>query len=139
MSDDDYPANWDQDALAAAADLFGRCGASEVEFGYLHDDVPADHADWYCTAMFRGTKIIAEHHTGPIEACEALARRLMNGGMCTHCRRVISLSSPRDLPQVCRWTRQGDRWVRGCTETVPEGQRDNKMIREWLAKHGRRS
>lgn len=134
----DQAPDFDQDALDAALQLFGRCGVSEIDIGYLNDDVPITEADWYCIATFRGAKVIAEHHSGPVEACEALARRLMNGGTCTHCRKVISLSAPRDLPQVCRWTRRGDHWERGCTDTIPEGQRDRTMIQEFRDKHGRR-
>lgn len=124
----------DEDALIAAADLVGRSGAKGFEIGYLNDDVPIDEADWYCHAQYQGTRIIAEHHPGPVEAAEALARRILEGGKCTRCGGLISLSGKgavfypdavmadgsrftlqqaKASPQ-CRWSRQGRSWVAGC-------------------------
>lgn len=109
------PADFDDDAFDAAVDLIGRTGAREFEVGYLHDDVPSDRADWYAHAQYHGTRIVADKHRGPVEAAEALARRLMAGGMCTHCHGTITLSSARPRKgKACRWTRRGRRWERGC-------------------------
>lgn len=105
----------DQDALDAAVDLIGRTGARGFEIGYLHDDVPAKEAGWYAHAQYQGTRLIAEDHPGPVEAAEALARRLLTGGTCTHCKGFITLSDRKQKRgKVCRWTRQGARWERGC-------------------------
>jgi hypothetical protein len=113
---------FDQDAVNAGLDLFRRCGAKEVQFGYLHENVPIEQADWYAWAQFHnGEKIMVAGKAGPVEAVETLARRLINGGKCTHCLQTMTLSgSARD--GVCRWTRQGDRWQRGCVESHPEKQ-----------------
>ena len=102
----------DEDAMFAAVDLIGRAGATGAEFGYLHDDVPVEQADWYAYAQYRGARITVEHHRGPVEALEALARRLLTGGTCTHCGRPIALRG--SSCRTCRWSRQGAKWVRGC-------------------------
>jgi hypothetical protein len=99
----------------AALDLIGRTGAKGTEIGYLNEDVPHEKADWYANAQYQGARITAEHHPGPVEALEALARRLLNGGLCTRCRNKITLSG--DDPARCRWTRHGPKWVRGCEAT----------------------
>jgi hypothetical protein len=128
----------DEDALAATVDLIARTGAKGFEIGYLHDDVPVDQAGWYAHAQYRGTRITEENHCGPIEAAEAIARRLLTGAMCNHCKKLVALSDhgatafnstlldgtrwtveqARAAGQ-CRWRRVGPRWVRGCEGTTP--------------------
>ena len=129
--------NLDEDALVAAAELVGRTGAKGFEIGYLHDDVPIEQAGWYAHAQFQGARITEDDHRGPIEAAEALARRLLECGKCTRCGGVVALSAAgavifpdvtltdgtrwdektaRSAPQ-CRWTRMGSRWVAGCQRT----------------------
>lgn len=46
----------DDDALLATADLVGRSGATGLEVGYLHDDVPAELASWWATAHYQGAR-----------------------------------------------------------------------------------
>lgn len=106
---------FDEHALIAAVDLVGRSGARQFQVGYLHDNVPADQAGWYATAVYRGAKLIAENHKGPVEAAEALARRVLDGGHCAHCHKPVALGDTVAL-SACRWTRHGARWVRGCEE-----------------------
>ncbi len=109
---------WDQDALNAGLQLIERTGAKQVEVGYLREDVPIHLADWYCHAQYHGARVTVEHHPGPVEAIEALARRLLDGGLCAFCGQRVALS---DFPgKRCRWTRRGDRWVRGCEATHSE-------------------
>lgn len=109
--------DFDQDAMDAALSLIGRTGAQGMEVGYLHDDVPVEKAGWYAHAQYRGARITAQGHIGPVEALEALARRLLDGGLCTHCGQRIALS---DFPgKRCRWTRHGAQWIRGCETTHP--------------------
>lgn len=124
----------DEDALFAAVDLVGRSGATQLEFGYLHDDVPVEEADWWAHARYRGARISEEHHRGPVEAAEALARRLLTGAKCKPCGRLVALSDTGAIAYEnaamvdgtrwtaeqaaaagqCRWRRDGARWVRGC-------------------------
>lgn len=132
----------DDDAIAAVADLVGRAGGRELEIGYLHDDVPSDQAGWYAHVLFRGARITSEDHPGPTEAADGLARRLLTGARCTHCRGLVALSDRgatafvSDVPGAeghfvdgtswtaaqaraagqCRWRRMGPRWVRGCED-----------------------
>lgn len=123
--------NLDEDALMAAADLVGRTGAKEFQIGYLNDDPPHQ---WYAHASYKGTRITEDDHKGPIEAAEALARRLLTGGKCTKCGGLIALSgdgafaytsatltdgtkwTAKDAKAAkqCRWTRMGRRWEAGC-------------------------
>lgn len=147
-------SDFDEDALIAAVDLVGRAGATQFQFGYLHDDVPIEDAGWYAHAQYRGARVIVENRADPVEAAEALARRLLTGGMCTHCGGLITLSDAGALVHLgatmadgtvltatrargmaqCRWRRVGNRWERGCGETPPAGP----SRRERRAKKGRR-
>ena len=123
--------NLDEDALKAAADLVGRTGARSFEIGYLNDEPP--HR-WYAHAQYKGARITAEDHPGPVEAAEGLARRLLTGAKCTGCGGLVALSddgafiyasaaltdgtkwdaaTARRVHQ-CRWTRVGARWEMGC-------------------------
>lgn len=136
-------AMFDNDALTAATDLVGRSGARELEIGYLHDDVPSDQAGWYATATYQGAKITEEDHKGPVEAAEALARRILLGAKCAHCQGLVALGDGPTFAFAeaamadgtkwkaeeaaaagrCRWTRHGDRWVRGCETPEPRPNR----------------
>lgn len=129
-------AGFDEDALVACVDLVGRTGATQFEIGYLNEeDDPAfakHGARWWAHAKYRGNRIIVEDHAGPVEAADALARRLLTGAKCK-CGKLVSLSStgamfvsehmadgstwtPGDASRAgqCRWTRMGKRWHRGC-------------------------
>lgn len=97
------------DSVVAVADLCARSGATSFELGYL-DDNPA-RPRWYATAFFRGARLIADEKASPDEAADGLARRLLSGGQCTGCQRVVTLS---DKGGGCRWHRDGPSWVRGC-------------------------
>lgn len=129
--------NFDEDALLAAVELVGRTGAKGFEIGFLHEDVRIEDASWYAHAQYQGARITEENHTDPIQAAEALARRLLEGGKCTRCGGLVALSSrgakiypsatltdgtrwdektARSVRQ-CRWTRMGSHWVAGCQRT----------------------
>jgi hypothetical protein len=124
-------AELDEDAVIAAADLAGRTGARAFEVGYLSDDPPHQ---WYAHARYQGARISTEDHPGPVEAVEALARKLLTGAKCTHCGGLVALSGSgafafrqpvmadgtswtaeqaRAAGQ-CRWTRKGRRWEAAC-------------------------
>jgi hypothetical protein len=124
----------DEDAGIAAVDLVGRSGARQIEVGYLHDNVPTEQAGWYAHAQYRGVRITEEDHRGPVEAVEALARRILTGARCAHCGGLVALSDDGAIAypnarmadgtvwteqQIraagqCRWTRETRRWKRGC-------------------------
>jgi hypothetical protein len=136
-------ADFDEDALDAGINLVGRTGAKNLEIGYANDDaVLARDGDWYAVCAYAGTKVMEEHHQGPVEAVDALARRLMTGAKCTHCGGLIALSDRgarafesatlldgtrmtaetyAAMPQ-CRWRRMGKVWERGCLDRIPEHQ-----------------
>jgi hypothetical protein len=109
--------------LGAGVDLVGRTGAQQFEVGYdprydergneLPDDAPGPWV-WWAQASYRGRGRVRAHgYPRPDLAVEALARRLLDGGACVHCGRVVRLASG-DQRTVCRWRRVGARWMRGC-------------------------
>lgn len=130
-----YPL--DEDAMTAAVELVGRAGAAQLQVGYLHEDKPAHEADWWAHAQYKGARITVEHHVGPVEALEALAIRILTGARCTHCLGLVALSDDGAIAypgsrmadgtvwteeeiraaRLCRWTRVGKHWRRGCETT----------------------
>lgn len=147
----------DEDALVAAADLVGRSGASKLEFGWLHDDVPVAEAGWWAHAQYQGARIMVENQPGPVEAAEALARRILEGGRCAHCGGLVALSdrgavafenvtmadgstwtvAEARAAGQCRWTRMGRRWKRGC-EVEREPSRQQRRAQARAERKGRR-
>lgn len=133
----------DEERLQDALELMPRTGARGLEVGYLRDDVPAVEADWYAHAQYQGARIIAEHHTGPVDALEALAVKLLTGAQCVHCKGLVALTTAgalfypshlvdgtpfteaeaRTRPQ-CQWRRVGTRWIRGCETTYPSTDKE---------------
>jgi hypothetical protein len=128
----------DDDALVAGVALVGRTGATGVEIGYVKEGVPVAEADWYAEAQYRGARMFVEHHAGPVEAVEALARKLMSGARCVHCGGLVALSDRGAMAHPglmgdgkvwtldeiraagqCRYTRMGREWVRGCAGDRP--------------------
>ena len=125
----------DDDAITACADLVGRTGATNFQIGYLHDDVPVEQAGWYALAQYSSARISVEDQRGPVEAADALSRRILTGAQCFHCKKLVALSdhgavafnsrlpdgsfwSVQAAAQAgqCRWRRMGPRWARGCEE-----------------------
>ena len=121
---------FDDDAMTACADLVGRTGASEFQIGYLNDEPPHQ---WYAHATYKGTRITEDGHKGPVEAADALCRRLLTGARCQHCGGLVALSDAGAVAfggqmtdgtiwtadearaaGQCRWQRMGPKWVMGC-------------------------
>lgn len=100
------------DRLVAAVSLVGRTGASDFEIGYLRDDVPIHEAEWWAKANYQGTRVYVQNRAGPVQAAEALARKVANGGLCTGCAKIIKVG--RGPASKCVWTRVGDDYLRGC-------------------------
>lgn len=134
--------NLDEEIIAGV-DLVGRTGAKDLQFGYLHDDVPVEQAGWYAHAQYRGARVTVEDQPGPIQALETLCRRLLEGGRC-RCGRLVALSDDgavawdrahlvdgtrwdaEDAAKagLCRWRREGPKWIGACgaggtTEPTP--------------------
>lgn len=144
----------DEVRLLAASLLVGHTGARDLEFGYLHDGVPLEQADWWATANYGGTKLTVEHKTGPVEAVEGLAIRLLTGAKCRWCQGLVALNregavaypggpmldgttmpeDPADIAKLgqCLWRRNGRRWEPGClhgASTAPAAPRDRAARR----------
>jgi hypothetical protein len=143
------------DRLIAAVMLVGNTGAKELEYGYLHDDVPVDQAGWWASARYLGAKIAVEDQRGPLEALEALAERLLTSARCTWCSGLVALSSdgavafpgvlmadgstlPRSPEEIaalgqCLWRRIGRRWEPGClhdASTAPNAPKSRAQRRQ---------
>lgn len=101
--------------LVASVDIIGRTGAKNFEVGYLDDDQPDS---WYAQAGYHGSKIISANHSGPVEAADALARKLVNGGKCTHCGKTVRLPNGTAFnKKYCYYFLVGGvKWTRGCSE-----------------------
>jgi hypothetical protein len=144
----------DEDALIAAAGLIGRTGARGFEIGYTDEEMN----DWYAHAQYQGARIIEEHHRGPVEAAEALARRLLTGAQCQGCGGLVALSSAGAVAfggmmmdgrtwtteeaaaaGQCRWTRQGRTWVSACGLGSGDGPRPPRRERRAAAARARRN
>jgi hypothetical protein len=123
----------DEDALLAAVELVGRTGGKGFQIGFLHDDVPVAEAGWYAYIQYKGARITVEDKTGPVEAAEALARRLLTGDQCQHCFKLVALEDwgamavtetlmngtewtheQQAAAGLCQWRRTGRTWKRGC-------------------------
>lgn len=112
--------NIDQDPIMAIADLVGRSGGTEFEIGWVRDPDDPEYAllgpGWYAHAKYGNERLLVENQAGPCEAADGLARRLLDGAQCTHCKKPVSLSKEDD--SVCRWRRLGPRWAIGCAKIV---------------------
>lgn len=112
----DYQLN--PERAVEAIDMIRRTGATEVEFGFLDEDVPVHLARWWARARWKGATLIEEEHRGPIEALEALVRVATRGALCRRCGRRIHWGAPsRRITlsgNVCGWRRVVGRWEPGC-------------------------
>jgi hypothetical protein len=112
-----------EDAVFACADLVGRAGASEFQFGYTGEETD-ENPRWYAHARYQGARIQVQDRHTPTEACTALAERLLRGAMC-RCRKQVALSG-FGSDYFCRWRLVGRRWEPGCdapSVKVKEGER----------------
>lgn len=135
---DPNPFDMRVDEIVATVELVGRSGGRELELGHL-DDVPDSRAArWYAHAKFRGARLTTDEHPGPVEALDALARKILTGAQCQHCGGVVTLSPDgawvytkstlitgarwdvETTSQIhqCRWRRIGAHWRRGCEATT---------------------
>jgi hypothetical protein len=116
LTSDEFVASDDaRDRLVAVADAIARSGAREFEVGHLEDD-STPLARWYATATYRGTKVFADEHADPVAAAEELLAKLLVGGQCVSCERLVTLpdESSAGSSARCTWARHGDMWVPGC-------------------------
>jgi hypothetical protein len=116
MSDTAVPSGADEEAFEAARELIYRAGAEQVQVGVVTGD--SDSTTWWAHAQLEGVRIAEEGHPGPVAAMEALARRLITGGICTSCGELVVMAgSDSEEPRtggLCHWSRHGTRWRAGC-------------------------
>jgi hypothetical protein len=108
------------DAILACAELVGRAGGDEFKVGYEDETKRVEDARWFAQASFQGKLVRVEEQPSGALACEFLARQLLDGGLCTHCRRVVRIRPQGYIedvykgPKPCAWHRVGPTWKRGC-------------------------
>lgn len=86
----------------AATEMLGRLGADSMEVRYSEPDEGMDSVVvWIAIATFKRyegapPQVAAGLH--PVHALEVLLERLMDGGECTHCRRMTTFEGdPRAI------------------------------------------
>lgn len=136
----------DEDRMVAAVECIGRGGATELEFGFLEDDVPMDQARWWARARWRGHQVSSDEHRAPWLAMEALMVEVIDRGQCGACGRTVALASTAPAPgarggTVCRWYREGRHWLRGCDrswEPIARPNREQRRRRQRVRELGGR-
>lgn len=123
-----------QQRLLAATDLIGRTGATGLEIGFVGDEHgPVHLARWYAQAHYRGRRAVSEEHASPVDAAEALAWSLLEGGQCRHCGKTILIEGHAypdvDTREACWWRRMDDCWVPTCVRDVEAYVRERRAKR----------
>lgn len=120
---DDLPSHvpLDRPRLLAAVELVGRAAARQLELGWESDDGPRP-GEWYASAFYKGARVTVEKQEGPDAAVEALAFKLMDGGECVHCGRLLFVAGVGYRwggdSEPCTWYRRGEHWLRGCDGAI---------------------
>lgn len=105
----------------ATVELLGRTGANEFEIQY-DDDRNSQTAPilWWAGANWKGHRVFSEHFPYPAQAAEDLLSRVVNGGLCTRCKRTTVVGVL--IEGLCCFALQATdvdepssyRWVRSC-------------------------
>jgi hypothetical protein len=74
--------------LVAVFDLLRRTGARQVQIRYSDDEQPVV---WFGVAVYGDGRFEAAAASEPLRAMLRLAEQLVDGGMCTHCKRPTGL------------------------------------------------
>ena len=127
-------------AVVAVSRLAGRSGAKEFQFSCQDPDAPYEQRGWWVMATYRGAKLIADGHASPAAACDALAARMLDRGQCQGCGKLSFVKRPEGYrladeqmvartkrEGICRWHREGDRWLRACGALAPPGSSREKL------------
>lgn len=133
----------DAAALRAVADLGGRTGAREFQFSCQHPELAYEQRSWWAQASYHGARLMADGHVSARAACDALARRMLDGGECQGCGKLSFVANEAGYrvgdaqsaaraqrEGICRWTRDGGaRWSRACGDWAPDGSSREKLAR----------
>lgn len=133
-------------AVVAVSRLAGRSGAREFQFSCRDPDAPYEQRGWWVTATYRGARLMADGHATPAQACDALAARMLDRGECQGCGKLAFVARPEGYrvadeqmaarakrEGICRWRREGDRWLRACGALAPSGSSREKLARAMAA------
>lgn len=111
------------DALRAVAELIDKSGGV-FSWGHLSDD--PDNPEWWAQAEWSSAegpmRSIVDGHADLAACADALATRVIEGGVCFACRLTMHPSPfgeagfgrPRSTTRSCLWARVGDEWKPGC-------------------------
>jgi hypothetical protein len=77
-----------QERMTAAFDLIHRTGAQSAGIRYQDDEPPTV---WIALASYDGDRHEAAAALDPLRAVLRLCEQLVDGGVCTHCRRPSGL------------------------------------------------
>lgn len=94
--------NAEQDLLMACIDMVKRTGAETVQVRYSDDEKPIV---WLAVAGYQGDRYEVAAGAAPEQAMFRLLERLVDGGMCQHCKKPTGITDDFDsMPyarQVC--------------------------------------
>jgi hypothetical protein len=77
------------DRIKAAVDLIGRTGAQSIQIRFSDDEQPVV---WFSVAIYPGkNKYETAAGFDPLVSTLRLCEQLIDGGMCTHCKRPAGL------------------------------------------------
>ena len=87
----------DDPRMTAGIELIGRTGAKSFQIRYSDDEEPVV---WFAVALYDDGKAETAASLDPVMAILRLAERLIDGGMCTHCKRPAGLETHHieDMP-----------------------------------------
>jgi len=136
------------DPVIAAVNLIGRTGATNLEIGYLHDNVPPEEAGWYAYAQYQGARVTISDQRSPDDAVQGLAIELLTGAKCMLCGRLVSLNPEGTYAKdtilmdgtpwlaeqqaaagICVWRRDGPEWKAGCKDDKKQRRGRHKRRR----------
>lgn len=98
----------DESVVIAANDLAMRSGARAFT-------LQRNGEHWEARAAYRG-RVLAGHGGDPHEAATDLVRRILEGGVCSHCGHPITIDPGHPDDEFCHWQRLAQRWRRGCEQ-----------------------
>lgn len=112
----------DADRLTAAADLFRRCGARQVQFRF--DPGPDEDGPvvYNTVAVFHGKRFECAAAANPFRSADRLVVQLVDGGLCARCGRATAALTETDPATakrlgksgICVIERTGGHYYSGC-------------------------
>jgi hypothetical protein len=114
----------DDPRLLAAVDLIARTGAEQFSIRYSDEEPPVV---WMAYAEYAGNRREVDAAFEPLTAVLRLAERLIDGGVCQHCKRPAgldpdSVGGKMPLDRLVCWYQfdpGAQKFIRGCAGDKP--------------------